>query len=142
MKISKTFGNSLSNLGVFSIFFGFAMLGFSEAFMVCFSTKLEDFSSLLNSAYACIRVLVGDVDAEALARADPIFGRIFFVTMVFVVMFTLLTVLIAIISEGYETAKEEIEGGGASMMDRVSDYYHIWTYNPRSYSPLLPNWRA
>jgi len=118
-KISRTFGVSMNNLAVFVVFFVLAMLGFAEAFMVCFSNKIYDYSSILHSFYSCTRALIGDVDAGALAEADPIFGRLFFMVMVFVMLFTLLTILIAIISEGYETAKEQIDSGGISMMDRV-----------------------
>jgi len=124
-KLAGSFGNSLKPLTVFGCFFMVAIVGFAEAFMLAFSAAIEDFSSFEKAVFACLRALTGDIDATAFADADPIFGRLMYLTYIFVVLFTLLTVLIAIISEGYETAKENQDSGGISQSAMVMEMYKI-----------------
>ena len=61
-----------------------------------FSVEQEDYSTLINSIYGCIRAFIGDIDATALKKADWLFGPIFFILFIFIMFFVMLTVLIAV----------------------------------------------
>ena len=73
-------------------------------YLQVFSVEQEDYSTLINSIYGCIRAFIGDIDATALKKADWLFGPIFFILFIFIMFFVMLTVLIAVSLPSHQVA--------------------------------------
>ncbi|XP_065664958.1 uncharacterized protein LOC100198378 isoform X5 [Hydra vulgaris] len=88
----------------FSIFF-FANLQFSY---LIFVTKLKTFSSLLNSSFSLINIILGNFRYRTVINAEYIYGPIFIMSYGFVVFFILIKVFISIILDAFSSVQKEL----------------------------------
>ena len=85
------------------IFFAFVQLGY-----LMFGAQVVDYSSMYKTLFALIRTILGDFNFVDLARANRVFGPIYFLSFVFLVFFVLLNMFLAILSDAFGEVKAEI----------------------------------
>jgi len=117
--IQRTFEEARDEILVFGLLFVLILAIMSQAFLLVFSSDVSDFSTMQRSMFTLFRALIGDVDVDGIIAADRIFGAVFLTLYIFFVLFTMLTILIAIVSDGY------VKAGGS-----VSKYAFVWTELP------------
>lgn len=71
-------------------------------------SKIADYSNLYNSAFALLRLILGDFNFSALESCNRFFGPAFFIAYVFFVSFILLNMFLAIINDSYVEVKAEL----------------------------------
>jgi len=112
-RVGNTFGKCVVELSVFCIVLMILLLAFALAFNVIFCTSTDQFATLGISVVTCFLGLTGSMDPAEMFSAEPIMGPTLYAVYLFVVLFTAFTIVIAIISDGYEEVKDaEIESGG------------------------------
>lgn len=95
-------------LGFFVIFF-ILVIAFAQAYFLVFSTSIADFITTPVACFAMLRALIGGLDFQPMFDADPLYTIFFFVIFVSIMVFTMLTIVVAIVSEdGYKAVAREI----------------------------------
>ncbi|XP_050527434.1 polycystic kidney disease 2-like 2 protein [Daktulosphaira vitifoliae] len=74
----------------------FAVLGYCT-----FGTQVEEFSTINDSLISVMRILVRDFDYHSIAHVDQTLTTVFFIIFTCVVIFVLLTMLVAIVFHAY-----------------------------------------
>eukprot|EP00656_Telonema_subtile_P000605 TRINITY_DN10274_c0_g1_i3.p1 TRINITY_DN10274_c0_g1~~TRINITY_DN10274_c0_g1_i3.p1 ORF type:complete len:430 (+),score=72.38 TRINITY_DN10274_c0_g1_i3:1010-2299(+) len=118
--IGNTFSRTILEVGLFMLVMGALLFGFAVLFHMVFAVAPGDsFTGLGVSLFSLFRGLLGDLNVDDMMSSQPIFGPMFYVIYVTVVLFVGFTILIAIISDSYESVKGEapIEGLFANMME-------------------------
>jgi len=105
----------------FIIFFAFAQLGY-----LLFGSTVQDFRTFYDTAFALLRLILGDFNFRAIESANRVLGPIYFITYVFFVFFVLLNMFLAIINDTYSQVKSEIKIHG--------DEFEITDYVKRSFN--------
>jgi hypothetical protein len=108
--LSITLRNAAYPVISFSVMFFIVFLSCGQAFLLAFGPSLRDFSTFGEAMMSLFRALLGDFDYPSLADADPVVGPILFSVYIFLVLFVLLNMFIAILTEAYEKAKVEVFG--------------------------------
>jgi hypothetical protein len=78
-------------------------------FLLVFQNKMEGFKTFTDTAYTLFRILLGEFDFESMALSSPRWGPVAFFSFVVLVLFVLLNMFIAIISDAFEATKAEIQ---------------------------------
>lgn len=89
-----------SILGVL-VLFVFVIVGYGITAWTLFGINIEGFRNLGVSMSSLVRMLVGDIDYEAMRRENRFLAGAFFWTFIILALFLLLNFLIAIISEAF-----------------------------------------
>ncbi|XP_013783094.1 polycystin-2-like [Limulus polyphemus] len=74
----------------FAVMFSIVFLAYAQLGYLMFGSHLIDFSSISNSIFTLLRVLLGDFDFYALEEIHGVLGPIFFLSYVFIVFFILM----------------------------------------------------
>eukprot|EP00658_Telonema_sp_P-2_P003289 TRINITY_DN11213_c0_g1_i1.p1 TRINITY_DN11213_c0_g1~~TRINITY_DN11213_c0_g1_i1.p1 ORF type:complete len:284 (+),score=82.00 TRINITY_DN11213_c0_g1_i1:95-946(+) len=104
--IGDTFSNAMKPTMLFLFAIVVLFLGFGVSFNVIFSTDLDAFSRLDVTLFSMFRGLSGDIDADSISDVQPVIGPLIFSLFLTVVLFVAFTILIAIVSDAYDVAKE------------------------------------
>jgi len=118
--LSITLRNAAYPAVSFSVMFGIVFCSCGQAFLLAFGPNLRDYSTFGKSIMSLFRALLGDFDYPSLEDADPVVGPILFTIFIFLVLFVLLNMFIAILTEAYEKAKVEVFG------DAVHEREECW----------------
>lgn len=102
-RIGSTFSQAVVRIGVFLVVLGVLFLSFGVCFNIMYSTDMEQFSNLGRSLFTLFEGLLGNMDSETMLTSNPTCGPLLFAAYVITVLFVGLTILIAIISDSYET---------------------------------------
>jgi len=95
-------------LGFFFIFF-ILVIAFAQAFFMVFSTSLQDFLTTTLACYSMITALTGGLDIKPMFLEQPAYTVVYYVLFVCIMVFTMLTVILAIVHEdGYSRVAEEM----------------------------------
>ncbi|KAJ1470988.1 hypothetical protein T484DRAFT_1845756 [Baffinella frigidus] len=105
LKAHSMFGTSLHKFSVLAVL----VLAFMLMAHSMFGTSLRNFSNITDAAVSTIEFLMGNGDFFALSEADPIAAPIFYFPFVFVMIFVVLNITIAIIMDGYERMRDNRE---------------------------------
>jgi hypothetical protein len=90
----------------------------SSALILTLSPPLSSFFSLLQA-------LLGEFDFDALREANPYMGPVVFIAFIVLSVFVVLNMLIAIISDAYQEAKDEAERQtDLNLPELIGDYLH------------------
>ena len=79
----------------------------SQAFYVAFGAVLYDFSTLPQSMWTLILIILGEFDFESLQQANQALGPLLFITFVLFVFFILVNMFIAILGEAHESVSKK-----------------------------------
>jgi hypothetical protein len=92
------------NLTDFALVFFIVFTGFSQAYVLVFQARVSEFRSLGQTMYSLMIGLLGDFDFYTLQKAHGYMGPFLFIVFIGLAVFVVLNMLIAIISEAYDTA--------------------------------------
>jgi hypothetical protein len=104
-----TLTESAKGVSGFMVVFFTIMFGFSQAHCMCFQTGLGDFKTLGDTIFTLGRSLLGDFDFSSMQEEGPVMGPFLFILFVGLAVFVVLNMLIAIISDAYESSKSRME---------------------------------
>jgi hypothetical protein len=92
------------NLTDFALVFFIVFTGFSQAYVLVFQARISEFRTLGQTMYSLMIGLLGDFDFYSLQQAHGYMGPFLFMIFIGLAVFVVLNMLIAIISEAYDTA--------------------------------------
>ena len=93
------------------MFFVILLLGFGSSGLIIFGNQVKDFSSITSTTSWLMRALLGDLDYHSINEFNPDVAAIYFGSYMVVVFFITLNLMIAIIIDGYEEAKQSVSEG-------------------------------
>jgi hypothetical protein len=105
---TKTLSLSASHLGVFFIVVIVVLIGSAQGFCLAFGADVDGFRDPFISVITIALFTVGKFDYEKLIWSQRWLGPVLFWVYIFLVFFVMMSVFIAILSEGYEAAKSAI----------------------------------
>jgi hypothetical protein len=136
--INNTLATATHELGGFMVVFFIIFYGFAQAHCMIFQGRLYAFRTLSESIFTLMRSLLGDFDFESLQFANYHMGPILFVLFVALAVFVVLNMLIAIISESYETSKEAMKDAPkVELLRDVADYIQFKTIRNKTVQKTL-----
>ncbi|TMW57912.1 hypothetical protein Poli38472_013386 [Pythium oligandrum] len=120
----RVLGMATRDLMGFLVIFNLIFLGYSAMGSFAFGFALEEFSTISNSYATCFRMLAGELDYPRLHQANPRLAPVFIVTFVVLVFQILVNMFVAILSEYYESAKDEDDDDDVEydVLTRVRQY--------------------
>eukprot|EP00656_Telonema_subtile_P038984 TRINITY_DN44132_c0_g2_i2.p1 TRINITY_DN44132_c0_g2~~TRINITY_DN44132_c0_g2_i2.p1 ORF type:complete len:790 (+),score=122.11 TRINITY_DN44132_c0_g2_i2:159-2528(+) len=116
--IGLAFGNAAFTICLFLLTMFVLFLAFGSCFHIVFSTELQAFGTFQNSMFSMFQGLLGNMDGEAIKSAQPTIGPILFVLYYIMVLFVGFTILIAIITDSYESVKDRQPRSGVVVCMR------------------------
>ena len=99
---------SASHLGVFFIVVIVVLIGSAQGFCLAFGADVDGFRDPFISVITISLFTVGKFDYDELIWSQRWLGPLLFWIYIFLVFFVMMSVFIAILSEGYEAAKSAI----------------------------------
>ena len=96
--LSITLRNAAYPAISFSVMFAIVFCSCGQAFNLAFGAQLRDFSTFSRSMMSLFRALLGDFDYTSIEEADRVVGPILFTVFIFLVVFVLLNMFIAILT--------------------------------------------
>ena len=90
------------------LFFVILIFAFGSCGFIIFGNQVEDFSTISSTMSWLMRALLGDLDYQVINEFNPDVAPIYFMSYMVVVFFITLNLMIAIIIDGYEEAKQSI----------------------------------
>ncbi|TYZ61873.1 hypothetical protein PybrP1_000993 [[Pythium] brassicae (nom. inval.)] len=120
----RVLGMAMRDLMGFLVIFNLIFLGYSAMGSYAFGFALEEFSSIAKSYGTCFQMLAGEVDYARLSQANPRLAPVFLGTFVVLVFQILVNMFVAILSEYYESAKNDDGGDDIEydVLTRVRNY--------------------
>jgi len=106
--LTRTLNIAVVPLAWFSVIFLVMLIGAGQGFFLAFGLDMKEFRTFWTSCLALTRMAVGDFDYDQLEASHQFIGPILFWMYIFLVFFILMSVFIALISESYEEAKEQL----------------------------------
>ena len=89
-QLSGTITRSLPDLGGFSIMFFIVFFAYAQVAYLLFGPYVKDFSTLKDTSYTQLRLILGDFQFADIERANPLWGPVYFISYVFFVFFILM----------------------------------------------------
>uniref|UniRef100_K3WG63 Ryanodine receptor Ryr domain-containing protein n=1 Tax=Globisporangium ultimum (strain ATCC 200006 / CBS 805.95 / DAOM BR144) TaxID=431595 RepID=K3WG63_GLOUD len=121
----RVLGMAMRDLMGFLVIFNLIFLGYSAMGSYAFGFALEEFSTIGKSYGSCFQMLAGEMDYARLSQANPRVAPVFIGTFVVLVFQILVNMFVAILSEYYESAKND-DGSGEDVeydvLTRVRNY--------------------
>ena len=105
---TKTLTSSAQHLSVFFLVVLIVITGSAQGFCLAFGTDVDGFRDPFISILSIALFTVGKFDYEELVWSQRWLGPLLFWVYIFLVFFVMMSVFIAILSEGYEAAKSVI----------------------------------
>jgi hypothetical protein len=125
MVMAKTIEKAAAHVSGFLVVFCMIMFGFTHAHVIMYGERLKNFQSLPSAFFALLKALLGDFEFDQLRQANPYAGPLFFIIFIVLSVFVVLNMLIAIISEAYQEAKEEAESRShLDLPKMIREYFY------------------
>jgi len=106
--VMRTCGDTMSackiELLLFTIMLLLLLLAFAFIFNSVFSTRVDDYATLGRSLMSLFRGMVGDMEYDDIYFNEPVMGPFLYMFYLTAVLFVGFTILIAVISAGYDRA--------------------------------------
>jgi hypothetical protein len=103
----RTFRNASGPMGSFAVVFFISFLGFAFSHTILFHHSVYHFRDLNNGQLGLLRLLLGDLDADAMIEADPIMGPVLYICFTTFCVLVIFNILISILMDAYERAMVE-----------------------------------
>eukprot|EP00048_Salpingoeca_helianthica_P022132 m.16551 g.16551 ORF g.16551 m.16551 type:complete len:790 (-) comp6923_c1_seq1:36-2405(-) len=118
-QLAETLSASAADLLGFSVMFFIVFLAYAQLGYLVLGPSAAEFHTFEESVYTLFRIILGDLNFDAIRNANRVFGPIYFISFVFFVFFILFNMFIAIINDAYRKvklkladAKSEVQLGG------------------------------
>lgn len=118
--------NSLRTVGTFLATLVLILVAFSTGFITIYGSTTQKMRGYTATVLELWSALVGNVDMDIFIGSRPVVGVILFFGFTFFTFFVFLTMLIAVITEGYDTAKEQVaafEDAASSSSPGTADHH-------------------
>ena len=99
--IGRTLYKSLGALSRFSVVLFVIMSGFASMFHIAFCTTIKEFQSFGWSLFSLFRAMLGDLPLDQMVFHFPVLASVLFCFFVFLVVFIVFNLVIAIITDSY-----------------------------------------
>jgi hypothetical protein len=109
--------HTLRTVGLFGITLVVILVAFSTGFVVVYSSSTTKFDNYSNAIVTLWSALLGNVEVDDFIKTSYVTGIFLFLFFTFFTLFVFLNMLIAVILEGYNTAKEEEKAIELSIVD-------------------------
>ena len=93
----RTFHHAAEPIAAFIVVFFIVFFGFAMSHAILFNLECFEFRDLTSSMLALFRMLMGDLDGEALFESDPVMGPIIFILFVCFCVLIVFNILISIL---------------------------------------------
>ena len=103
--LTRTLGAAVKPLTTFSIIMIIVLIAFGQAFYLAFGLDISEYRTIFSSMLTLVRMTVGDFDYMALENSHFMMGPLLFFMYTFFMIFIMMSVFIALISESYDAAK-------------------------------------
>ena len=100
--------NTRDDLCSTMMFFFILIIGFGTCGFIIFGNQVQDFSTFTSTVSWLLRALLGDLDYTAINEFNSDVAPVYFMSYIVTVFFITLNLMIAIIIDGYEEAKQSI----------------------------------
>ena len=101
------FRQSLNELFFFGILFLIFWMSFVQAFYVILNNEASGFSTFLSSMETCFQIILGKFNADTFYKSRTFLAPILFVIYNVVIVFTMITVFIALLGDHFESARND-----------------------------------
>jgi hypothetical protein len=105
----RTFNHAMKPIAAFIVVFFIVFIGFAFSHAILFNMEVYEFRDLWASSLNLFRMLMGDLDGEALFLSDPIMGPIIYCLFVCFCVLVVFNILISILMDSYSEAMEELK---------------------------------
>jgi hypothetical protein len=116
----ETFSEARNQIANFLLVMSLVFFACAQSFFLCFGSTMFQYRNLSASTYSLLRMAMGEFEFAPMMRSQPILAPILFVVFIFLVVFALLNMFVAIISEAFETTKENREAMEALDIKGIS----------------------
>jgi len=103
------FHKTAGDIIIFGIILFVILLSYGVTGFLVFSSDVSDYRTLSHSILNLIRYTVSDMDYAALQKSNIFVGTIYYVSWTVLMILVLVNVFIAILSDGYSEAQEDIK---------------------------------
>lgn len=100
--------NTRDDLSSTMMFFFILILGYGTCGFIIFGNQVREFSTFTSTVSWLLRALLGDLDYAQINEFNSDVAPVYFMTYIITVFFITLNLMIAIIIDGYEEAKQSI----------------------------------
>jgi len=114
------------------------MFAFALPFHMIYGSVIREFATLDGTMFMVFRGLQGDLPLDDMLAVDTLWTRLLIISFVTVMVFTVMTILIAIISEQYENSKEISAKQLRGVWSFFYDMTHVATAPCRATRPTNP----
>jgi len=139
--LGRTLYVSIPQMAVFLIVLGFVLFAFTIVFNQLFCDTVYEFRDLGNAIFAAFRSLKGDFpDLTVMVKRQGNVAQLFFLLYIVIILFTVMSILISIMSASYQKAqspdeeKEAEEDAGSFMM---CYRFIMWMYMTFVFKPAM-----
>jgi len=120
--LGRTFYNALPELVFFTLVLVVVMFSFATVFMMLFSASMESFKNWKSSVWTMFRSLGGDIpDVDTMVEQGGAVGQLIYIIYLFVIVFTVLSIVIGILTEAYEEVMAEDKEKSESVFDILGE---------------------
>jgi len=128
-----TLGRAMPHLFYFMIILGIVLYSSSLSFMLIFASSLPEYRSQVETCYTLLSSMMGDFDVGVLRDVSPVLGPLMWLVYQIVMVFVMMNMLIAIISEAFIEEQAEIKqeqkkgllGVGALVIEIIWDAFVV-----------------
>jgi len=106
--VTLTMKESLQDVLHFLIVFCCVFLGFVTSGVVLFGRDVDEFASLWRGSIFCLRILLGDIDYDALMAGSRVVSGLWLINFIVVVAVLLMNILLSIVLDAYSVVKAKI----------------------------------
>ncbi len=121
--VTQTLYKAVRPICAFMVVFAVMFFGFAAAYLLVFGAQLQGYSNIRESSYSLMLSLMGDVPLSSLEAVSSWWGPVFTVTFVLICTFVVLNVFIAIVTEGYDEVKEQLQAARARTWHEDMGWY-------------------
>uniref|UniRef100_A0A7S0TK97 Polycystin cation channel PKD1/PKD2 domain-containing protein n=1 Tax=Hemiselmis andersenii TaxID=464988 RepID=A0A7S0TK97_HEMAN len=125
-QLSDTFTRCRKNIVQFGLVLVLMIIAFQLMAHLMFGAKMREFSTFDTGFISTVRVMLGTGTYTDLSEVDPIAAPVFYYPFVFIMIFVVFNMTIAIIMDGYALSQEERKTARKSHLKELNEirFYH------------------
>jgi len=108
--IGRTLKLSFGPFVAFCAIFLILMYGFAVVFYLTYTSQIHEFDTLANTFFTLFRGMLGDMPLDEMHFIRPTETMVMYFVFCLIMLFTVFTILIAIISDAYDRVMDDKEG--------------------------------
>ena len=126
----KTVMYATTDLKYFSIIFGICFLSFAQLGYLFFQTNLEEYATFLRTIETLFSLILGTFQFDNIVSAKSFYGRVFFISFVFMTTYVLMNMFITILIDSFIVVNEK--------MQRQQNKYELIDFIKQRFFSFIP----